>query len=889
MEPAKWQRLQEMFHAAADLPPSQQREYLQSACDGDDALINQVLSMLEQDANGSSLLDRDLAEIAHDAVAVETVTPSHKHFGRYRTLRVLGEGGMGTVYLAERPDLSNQVAIKILRDAWLSPARRERFVFEQRTLARLNHPSIARLYDADSTPDGSPYFVMEFVEGVPLIEYCQSHSLTVPDRLKLFRDIGEAVVYAHQHAVIHRDLKPSNILVKDDGTVRLLDFGIAKHLETMGEAVEQTMTGLRLMTPAYASPEQIRGEQLGVQTDVYSLGVILFQLLTDKLPYELANRTPAEAEKIVTKQEAVKPSTVAQHSAEYSDAPNNFAALSRSARTDLDVLCLTALHKDKLRRYASVEALVRDVDHFLKQEPLEARADTAGYRIGKFVARNTTAVAATAGGLALLAGLIIFFTVRLTKTRNAALAEAARTQRVQSFMVNLFRGGDEAAGPSDDLRVVTLLDRGVQETQSLGTDPEVQAELYGALGVIYQKLGKFDRADALLANALNERRRIYGPDNRFVAESLTATALLRSNQAKFDESEKLAREGLAMSKRHLPPTHPEVARATFALGKILEDRGQYDASFPVLEEAVRLQSGPMGVSADLAASLSELANSHFYAGHYDISQSLNERALAINRQLHGDRHPLIADTLINLGAIQFQKGNYVECEKYNRQALDVTRAWYGNSHPETADAMTILGQSLTYQKRFDEAAELLKQSLGILERVYGPTHPRVAFALNELGNVAVRQLKLDEAEADFSRAESIYRKVHPDGHYLIGLMQVNIAGVYMERKKFEHAETLYRDALKVYEHFLPPDHLNFGIGRVKLGRALMGEKRYADALSETQAGYEILSKKAGPSNPWLKNAKQDLAEEYSELRQPGLAAKYQTPTQPLTQTPARPN
>jgi serine/threonine-protein kinase len=876
VDQAKWQKIQELFDAAADLPKSEQLPYLKKSC-GDGELFREVAALLEQDASSSSLLDRNLADIAYESVSDESNEALlNREFGPYRILKVLGEGGMGTVYLAERQDLGSEVAIKVLRDAWLSPARRERFSLEQRTLAQLNHPSIARLYDADTTHDGTPFFVMEFVEGMPLAEYCEAHNASLAERLELFRGVGEAVVYAHQHAVIHRDLKPSNILVSPDRAVHLLDFGIAKQLEELGDSAAQTMTGLRLLTPAYASPEQIRGESLGVQTDVYSLGVILYELLAGKLPFDLANRTPAEAERLLTQTEPARPSFVARSGPHSASNIAHLPGTSKADWADLDVICMTALHKDRQRRYASVEALLRDVDHFLKQEPLEARPDTTGYRIRKFVARNTRAVAASAAVAVTIGALVVFFTVRLAYARNAALAEAARTQRVQNFMVNLFRGGDEQAGPSDDLRVVTLLDRGVQEAQSLGTDPEVQAELYEALGVIYQKLGKFDRSNELLANSLDERRRIYGSDHRFVAESLIATALLRSNQAKFDEAEELAHEGLAMSKRHLPPAHPEVARATFALGKVLEDRGQYEASIPVLEEAIRLQSAPGGVSADLAASLSELANSHFYAGHYDLSQSLNEQALAINRKLHGERHPLIADTLINLGAIQFQKGNYAECEKYNREALDVTKAWYGNFHPETADAMTILGQSLTYQKRYDEAAELLKQSLAILEKVYGPEHPRVAFALNELGNGAVRQGKLDDAEADFFRAQNIYRKVYPNGHYLIGLMDVNLAGVYMERKQFEHAESLYRDALKIYANFLPPDHLNVGIGRAKLGRALLDEKHYEDALKETQAGYDILQKK-GASNPWFKNAKQDLAQEYAALHQPDLAAKYLAP------------
>src|SRR5215470_12701352 len=287
MDSNRWKRIQTLFHEAAELSPAEQRTFLEHKSPDDPALISEVLKMLEEDSRGESLLDKGLAPLANGVLErnVSEAVP-FKEFGPYRILRVLGEGGMGIVYLADRGDLGLQVAIKILRDAWLSPARRDRFAIEQRTLAQLNHPSIARLYDASSSPDGTPFFVMEYVEGVPLVEYCQWHRLSLEQRLRLFRAVCDAVLYAHQHAVIHRDLKPSNILVKDDGSVRLLDFGIAKHLESLAESVEQTMTGLRLMTPAYAAPEQVRGEPVGIQTDVYSLGVVLYQLLAGQLPLD---------------------------------------------------------------------------------------------------------------------------------------------------------------------------------------------------------------------------------------------------------------------------------------------------------------------------------------------------------------------------------------------------------------------------------------------------------------------------------------------------------------------------------------------------------------------------------------------------------------------------
>src|ERR1700728_941485 len=313
MDSTRWNRIQAVFHEAADLPRSEHRAYLRLACEGDESLIAEVEALLNEDAQGSSLLDRDVAvvvaEILGDPAAQQQ--PPFQNFGPYRIIRLLGEGGMGVVYLAEREDLGSQVAIKLLRDAWLSPARRGRFAIEQRTLAQLNHPSIARLYDADTSPDGTPFFVMEYVEGVPLRDFCEASAFSIPERLRLFRTVCEAVQYAHQRAVIHRDLKPSNILVKPDGSVRLLDFGIAKHLENLGDSVDQTMTGLRLMTPAYAAPEQIRGEQVGIQSDVYSLGIILYQLLAGRLPFDLANRAPVQAEKIITETTPVKPSAAA--------------------------------------------------------------------------------------------------------------------------------------------------------------------------------------------------------------------------------------------------------------------------------------------------------------------------------------------------------------------------------------------------------------------------------------------------------------------------------------------------------------------------------------------------------------------------------------------------
>ena len=870
MDQARWDRIQNLFHECAAMPEPERRKYLESECRDDPGMANEILAMLEQDARADFMLDREMAEVASSVVSDE-VDLSQQRFGPYRILRMLGEGGMGVVYLAEREDLQSLAAIKILRDAWLSPARRDRFKSEQRMLAQLNHPSIARLYDADTLSDGTPWFVMEYVEGVPLTEYCRARIRSIPGWLELFRAVCEAVLYTHQLAVIHRDLKPSNVLVKSDGTVKLLDFGIAKQLESVERAADQTRFGMRAMTPAYAAPEQMSGDRVGVQTDIYSLGVILYELLTGRLPFDLKDRTPAEAEMLVCKSEPMKPSAAARENRE--SAPG---AESRASWDDLDVMCLTAMHKDASRRYPTVDAFIRDIDHYLSGEPLEARPDSAQYRLSKFLRRNWRPVTATALGIATLIGVVIYYTLHLIDARNEAVASAARTQRIQTFMTNLFEGGDEAAGPAESLRVVTLLDRGAQEARALHEEPGVQAELYLTLGTIQQQMGNLDRADTLLTAALEQRKTMLGPSHPDVAQCLLAVGLLRADQSEYEEAERLIREGLEITRRNEASDPAAYAEASSALGKVLENRGSYEEAIQILGDAVQLHKKAGSSPEDLGAVVTQLANCHFYAGNYAASDSLNRQVLEIDRSVYGERHPHVASDLINLGAIQQEWGHYPEAEKFFRQALEIYEGWYGKEHYEVAATLTMIGRSLIYQSRLPEASEMLQRALGIRKRVFGADHPLVASTLNELGRVAQQEGRLDEAEANFRQMADIYKAVYDDKHYLIGVALSNLGGVYLERKELTRAEELFREVVRRYQETLSADHLYMGITRVKLGRALLRQHRYAEAEAETRAGYDILKKQTDPPAVHLKSAQTDLAEEYDALKQPENAARFRT-------------
>jgi serine/threonine-protein kinase len=881
MDGARWERMQQLFHDAAGLPVDARERFLRSACESDVALVDDVLAMLEHDAGARSVLDGDLAVMA-DRVLGGGIPAAlaNQPFGPYRLTRLLGEGGMGIVWLGVRDDLGSVAAIKILRDAWISPARRERFAGEQRTLAELNHPAIARLYDADTLPGGTPWLAMEYVEGVPLTQYCRARGASAADRLQAFRHVCEAVEHAHRHMVVHRDLKPSNILVTAEGQVKLVDFGISRHIDAGDRAAAPTLAAVRLLTPAYAAPEQIRGEATTVQTDVYALGVILYELLAGRTPFDVSHLPPAEAERRLLEDEPERPSLAARQTT------TGVKGLSASAWSDLDVLVLKAMHKDRSRRYGSVEGLTRDLDHYLANEPLEARPDAIGYRARKFIRRNWRPASAAVVVTAFVIALIGFYTARLTAARNAAVAQATRTDRIQRFMLRLFDGGEKDAGPADDLRVVTIIDRGAREARTLDREPLVQAELYQTLGGVYEKLGKLESAETLLRASLDTRRSRLPSNAPDVARSTAALALLRSDQARFEEAERLAREALTLARSTPAPDDAEVANSLAALGQILEQRGSYTEAITTLQQAVTLRSRPDADRSELAQTLYELANTNFYAGHLDVSESLNRRVLAIQTELVGDAHPLVAEDLINLGAIQHERGRYAEAESFYRRALEINRAWYGAGSYRTASTLTMLGRTLYLQKRYDEARGLLTQALDIQEQVFGRVHPRVASALNDLGNVAMGQERLDDADAAFRRIGEIYRSIYGDKHYLVGIAASNLAGVYMARRDYVTAEAMYRQAAGIFARAQSPDHLNTGIARIKLGRSLLRQGRIAEAESESKAGYDIVSRQAAPGVSWLISAREDLAAVYDALNRPEEAARFRAEAARVSQAGA---
>ena len=885
MDERGWEQIQDIFGRAVDLPPDAQRRAVEEMYSGDESLKTQVLDrvmeMLEEDRRANPLLDSSPDETARALLDFGPL-PSlvQREIGPYRLLKFLGEGGMGVVYLAERTDIGGQVAIKLLRDAWLSPMRRQRFRIEQLTLAQLNHPGIARIYDSNTLEDGTPWFVMEYAAGLPLTEYWSQHGTGVRGCVKLFRRVCEGVQFAHSHAIIHRDLKPSNILVSEAGDVKLLDFGIAKQLNTEESEEHRTITGLRMMTLAYAAPEQLSGDAVGVYTDVYSLGVMLYELLTGRLPQR---NLEAIAGGKLEEVEIEKPSAVVRR-----EKPEIRMELTKVEWTDLDVLSLKALQPDPEQRYHTVDALTRDLDALLEGRPLEARPNKIGYTIGKFARRNRRGLAAIAAMLLLIAATVVFYTVRLQRARNEAQREAARTSAIQQFTESLFEGGDKSAGPALDLKAVQLLDRGRQQAASLGSDPEMQSDMQETLGGIYQKLGKLDLADPLLMSALAERRKISGGENRKVAESLVALGLLRKDQGKLDEAETLVRQGMEMSQRTQSESNSDAARADslnamVALGKVLEVRAKYDQAKQILEAALKLQPQNADATSATAENLTELANVTFYQGQYDLSEKLNKQALEIDQRLLGDDNPAAAQELNNLGAIEMNRGNYPNSEAYYRRALAITEAWYGTDHPETAANMTALAQPLTFDKQEAEAQSLLERALEIQKRVNGPVNATVATTQNQLGILAFQGKQLDAAQSYFTQARDTWKQLFGDQYPSVAVAYSNLGSVCLEKKDLPCAEKMYRDAVKRLDAS-SANSLNDAVAHLKLGRALLREGRFAEAEPESLFGYNDLVKQVGPNDRFLMIARKDLAAIYDGLHNAEKAVRFRSELEAAAQS-----
>jgi serine/threonine-protein kinase len=736
--PTRWTTIGALFEAALDRPAAERRAWLREACD-DAELRQEVRRLLAAHERASGILDAPppLRGVLPQALAEgeADVLYDGERVGPYRILRELGRGGMGTVYLAERDDaqFTRRVALKVLRREVAGGEHGRRFAAEQQILAALTHPNVARLYDAGVAATGRPYFAMEYVEGRPVAAYCDAERLTVSERLRLFRRVCDAVEYAHRNLVVHRDLKPEHVLITAGGEVKLLDFGIAKLLDAEAAGLRHpppvTRTGMRPMTPAYASPEQVRNEPITTASDVYALGVLLYELLAGRRPYRLAGRSPSGVERAVCEEEPPAPSAVVTgRSGEAppegtADAPSAADVarargttperLRRRLRGDLDTIVLKALRKEPERRYGSAAALAEDLRRHLDGHPVRARPDSRAYRTRKFVRRHRWGVAVAAVLALLLAGYAATVTVqshRIAEERDRARLEAMKAAHVKDFLVDLFgqartagvgRGeagaAEREAAAGEPVTIEEVLAGGAERVRrNLADHPEIRAEMLSALGAVYDRLGRSDAARPLFEEALEARRAYFDGAHPAVAAALADLAALEEQAGRFGRAEALYRQALALRLRLHDEGHIAVAETRQALGRTLEEAGRAGEATALYEEAVPVYRRVLGSGhGQTAALLTRLAALRCDADD-GRAVTLYEEALALERERLGHPHAGLAALRSDLGACLTTLGRYGEAERHlltSLATLDDTEARHPDRRRHVRERLVALYES----------------------------------------------------------------------------------------------------------------------------------------------------------------------------------------------------
>lgn len=790
------QDLQTLFNQAIELPDDERMEFLDNACADELEMREELKSLIEiHSGAGRDFLETPALLEADRALLGDQVGP-------YKLLSLVGIGGMADVYRARRTDgvFRNDVALKLVKRSILSEELAQRFHNERLILSNLKHPNIANLLDGGTTSDGTPYFVMDYIEGLDLLDYVEQHSLAIRDKLKLFVKVCAGVAAAHKHLVVHRDLKPSNILVTSDGEPKLLDFGIAKDISG-----SNLITSLSPMTPRYASPEQIRGEILGTATDIYSLGVILYELLTGCSPY--TTDTPVELIHQISETTPV-PMSEKLRAVNRKDC--------RAVSGDLDRIVMKALHKDQNRRFFSVQQFADDIQRYLTNKPVIARKDSFWYRSSRFLRRNWAMVAVVCFALITVVTATWLQQVRVIEERDVAeserdiaAGERDRQRQTKEFLIGLFEVADPRQTRGNSITARELLDRGLKQIdEGLAQQPEFKSELMLTMGVVYRELGLYDEAQALLQDTLTLRRKYPSKDRLGVAESLNELGSLLQLRGQHEESLALHQDALEIYRRELGESHARVGETYLKLGQVRRLRGEFD-----------------------------------------LAQELFEKSLAVSRQTLGDEHESTGRSYVFLGIIYWEKGDYARSISLMEKGLEIYIKTLGENHPDVSDAYTKLATSYFKIQDFDRAIVLLEKSLAIRLKVLGSDHYQVAHSYANLANIHTENGNYDQAIAYHTTALDILIRLFGENHSNLGSTYNNLGFSYFKKGEYEPAIRYMEKCASSLTKNFGADYVRLFVPYESLGDVYEAQENHVTAASYYRHAYDLLFENFGDQHP----------------------------------------
>lgn len=852
----RFQRLSSLFDEVVELAPADREARIQEGCAGDAELEAELRDLLAADLSAES---QDLVGdvISSEAAALQQREMDGVRLGAWQVVEPIGEGGMGTVYLAERADgaYEAQAAVKLVRGGIPSPLLDERFKSERQILAGLRHPGVAQLLDGGSTDDGTPYLVMEYIDGAPITTWCEEAALGIDDRLRLFLKVCEAVAYAHRQLVAHRDLKPSNILVTRDGDPKLLDFGIAKLIDTMSESGEVTQT-YTVMTPAYASPEQVSGERASASADVYSLGVLLYEMLSGRLPLETKGLTPVQLISRVTQDVPAVVSSV---------VPDDEQRKRLSG--DLDAIVSRALRKEPDGRYVSVEALAEDVRLHLSGLPIRTRSDDWRYRAGKLVRKNRGVVS----GSLLMLLLGISFTVNtvlqsraVARERDRAEAERVTAQRVSAFLEGLFSEADPNTATSRDVTVRDVLDRGAERVLTeLDEEPATRAALAHVIGRVYSAIGEYDAAEPLLDSALVERRRQPTATARQVSDAFLERGALAYNVGEYESAVGYFESAIAELEGANDSDLHAVGDAIGWLAVTLAEMGELEEAESRMRGAVQMhRDAEVGSSVELAVALKSLQDILRTSGKVDESVEVGTEALAMNREVFGNDHLETAHALNQMGSSLNAAGRAAEAVPLVEEGLAIRQAAYDGPHVEIAASLGNLANMIAASGRDAEAIAPRRASVAMLEELFGESHPYVAGSTAGLGSVLLRADSLEAAEPVLIRAVRYHEALFPEGHPNRAPALTSLGTLYRRTQRYAESVETLEAAYAIRTGALPEGHWHIAATGLELGRTHDARGDDAEAERYLMEAFTILGDNFGAEDPRTGQARDALRAHY---------------------------
>ena len=876
MSPERWNRVESILDSLLQAHPAEHEPMLDALCD-DEEIRAEVTSLLNALGESNAFLERPAADIAIPLLAgvlgEESADDNLVVIGdRWRLIRQVGRGGMGTVYLADRADghFKQQVALKLINRGMDSLEIIGRFIRERQILARLGHPNIARLLDGGLAEDGRPYFVMEFVEGEPITEYCDRLRLGIRERLRLFLVVCEAVHHAHQNLIVHRDLKPSNVLVTDEGEVKLLDFGIAKLTGEQGDhdGVGPEVTQIRVMTPECASPEMVRGEAVSTASDVYQLGLLLYELLTGRRPYTFKGRSRTEIERIILEKSPEAPSTrvVKSHGSELEvhDLSRLRGATPQRLRNmlagDLDAILSKALRKEPTRRYSSAEGFALDVTRYLQGLPVEARTGRLAYRTEKFIRRNKWVLAAAAAFAVIAVTFGSIYTIRVTQERDNARLQAVKAERSAELFNRFFESWNPDAADRDQISAADLLRVSVLRAErEMSEEPEVQSAMLSLLGEIYTNIGRYESADSLLEVALKRQQAILPARHADLAATLMRIGKLNYQKGQYDEAEEDYRQALEMYRSLRGPSHRDALAAQLGLASVLvQGQDRFSDAEQLLRELITIGRDVFGDDALVMADATRaLGLSLFYQAKYSEAEEILRPAVEMYTRLFGRSHPITLITMQTLAATVRDVGKVDESVALQREVLQAYERLYGLEHPNTTFACYALALNLDRQGSFDEAYVVARRAFETTLEQNGAAHPDTARYLRLLGFVALNRGLYDEAVTHLRGALRAYRTSFSYRHAdEAGIL--NRLAYLLVQSGARDAREVYREAVEVHRELSSSSRIFVTYAPHLLAWAMdrMGDHDEAMALyRESRALYTPL---LPPGHPYRMDVEQAL-------------------------------